>query len=395
MNYVIVGGGIAGVTAAEELRRLSADAQITLISDEYHPLYSRVLLPRYVLGQIERERVFLKKETWYEEQKIEWIRGILVLNVDTRNKFVSISDGREIPYDKLLIATGAQARSLDFDLRGVSYFRSLDDADHLLQLIHEQAGDAQAVVYGSGFIASDYISLFDHFKFPTKLVFRADYLWAKNLLPQVGDFVTKHLRDSGIDVCPNTQIKDLIGDQNISGVLTTNGEYPCTILGCGIGTEADFSWLADSDIQTGIGIFTNEFLETNVPDVYAAGDIAEFYDSLVSRRIRVGNWMNAMSQGRISAMTMSGKRTKFELVSSYATNLLGFEIIFVGDTQKATADRISTVGSTEMKSITQVFVRGGRIVGGVMIGRNQDRKIVTDGILEKREINDLIREMSG
>jgi len=116
MHYVIIGGGIAGTTAAEELRKLDPDSDISLISEEFHALYSRVLLPHYIKGKIPRERVFLKKESWYQEQKIEWITGETIVHVDTKNKHVEFAGGGEMPYDKLLIASGSEVKLMDQDI---------------------------------------------------------------------------------------------------------------------------------------------------------------------------------------------------------------------------------------------------------------------------------------
>src|SRR3989338_5054567 len=126
MRYIIVGGGAAGSTAAEELRKLAPAAEIILIDQEQHRFYSRVLLPHYLIRQIDREKVFLKKESWYQEQKIEWLPGLSVVSLDTKNKHVVLSDGRELPYDKLLIASGLEPRLLEQDMCGVSYLRTLD-----------------------------------------------------------------------------------------------------------------------------------------------------------------------------------------------------------------------------------------------------------------------------
>ena len=138
MRYLILGGGIAGTSAAEELRKRDAAAEIAIVSEEQHPVYSRVLLPHYVKGKIPRERVFLKKETWYGEQNIEWLTGVRATNIDVKNQSVALSDGRELPYDKLLIATGGEIRTLPFERRGVAYLRTIDDTDHLLQLLGER-----------------------------------------------------------------------------------------------------------------------------------------------------------------------------------------------------------------------------------------------------------------
>ncbi|MBI4435112.1 FAD-dependent oxidoreductase [Candidatus Uhrbacteria bacterium] len=389
MKFLIIGGGVAGTTAAEELRKRDASAEITILSEEHHPLYSRVLLPHYINGKIPRERVFLKRDGWYAEQNIDWQGGVLASHLDARNKFVGGSDGREYDYDKLLIATGGEVRSLPEDLRGISYLRMLDDADHLLQLLTEQGETARAGIYGGGFIACEYLNFFAHFQLPTILAYRGEHFWTRSLLPEAGELIAKHLIQNGVEVHPNSTLERLDGDKELQGFVTNTERHAATILGVGIGIEPDFSWLRESGIEVGRGVKANEFLETNASDVYTAGDIAEFFDPILGRQLQIGNWMNAMSQGRTVAKTMGGERTPFQLVSSYATNALGLEIIFVGDVERAAAEEIHVIGSVADGGITQVFERGGRIVGGVLIGRNTDRASITKAIQEKQPFSSL------
>jgi NAD(P)H-nitrite reductase large subunit len=389
MHYLIIGGGVAGTTAAEELRKRDGRAEIVLVSEEFHPLYSRVLLPHYLKQKISRERVFLKKETWYADQQIEWITGITCTHLDPRSKCVSLSDGRELPYDKLLIATGGEVNTIDEDPRGVSYSRTLDDADHLMQLLSQHVGGHRVGVYGSGFMACEYLNIFAHYSLPTVLFHRAAHFFSRALLPEAGALIAKHVRDHGVELHPNTTLKCLKGNKQLEGLVTNIGKHASTILGIGIGIEPDFSWLTNTSMATHKGIVTNEFLETNIPDVYAAGDVVEFFDPIVGRHIQVGNWMNAMSQGRTVAKSMSGERTSFELVSSYATNALGLELIFVGDVEKSAADRVHVIGSVEEGGVTQIFERAGRVVGGAMLGRNQDRGPITKAIEERASVASL------
>jgi NAD(P)H-nitrite reductase large subunit len=390
MRYLIIGGGVAGTTAAETLRKLDSESEITLVSEEQHSLYSRVLLPFFIKGKIPRERVFLKKESWYAEQKIEWLRGVRVEKLDIQNQFVLLFTGQEIEYDKLLIATGGEVRSIDSDLRGVSYFRTLNDADHILQLLREQTGDARGAVYGGGFIACEFINLFRHFDMPIIVAYRGEHFWTSLLGEEAGKLIHNHLVKEGVEVLPNSELKGLAGEKDIKGFATVGGEHVCSCLGIGIGIESDLGWLTDAGIEIGRGVKANAYLETNIPNVYTAGDVAEFFDPIIGRQLIVGNWMNSMSQGRTVAHTMSGERTAFELVSSYATNALGLEMIFVGDVEKDAADKVHIVGSVESGGVTQIHERDGRVVGGVMIGRNTDRKAITDGIKEKHSVEEVL-----
>lgn len=381
MNYLIIGGGIAGTTAAEELRKLDFGAEITIVSEEHHPLYSRVLLPHYIKGKIPRERVFLKKETWYAEQRLGLIQGVVAQHLDVKNKFVSLSNGREMPFDKLLVATGKGARLIEEEPRGVSYLRTLDDADHLVQLMSE--GERSAGVYGSGLIACEYLNIFAHFNIPTVLAHRGAHFFTKSLLQESGELIERHLMNKGIELLASSEIVSIKGDRELTGFATKDCERACSILGIGIGVASDFDWLLGSGVEIGVGIKANEFLETSALDVYTAGDVAEFFHPILGRQLTIGNWMNAMSQGKAVAHVMSGARARFDLVSSYATNALGLEIIFVGDTDKAAAQNIRIEGSLDEGGITQIFERDGRVVGGVMIGRNTDRPSITRAIQDQ------------
>ncbi len=380
MRHVIVGGGIAGTTAAEELRKLRPDDGITIVSEEQHPIYSRVLLPHFLNGKVPRERVFLKKEQWYAEHGIEWLRGTRVDALDLNSRFAALSDGRELPFDRLLIAAGGEVRTLPDDLRGISYFRTLDDADHLLQLLGELPSGARGAIYGGGFIACEYLNLFAHAGLPTTVALRGPHFWSHVFDAETGALVNGHLRSRGVEVAAGAAFAGVKGEREVRALRTDKGTFPCSILGIGVGIEPDLSWIRAAGIEVGSGILTNEYLETNRPDVYAAGDAAEFFDTITGRHLHVGNWMNAMSQGRTAAKNMAGERTAFQLVSSYATNALGLEIIFVGDVSRAHADGIAVYGSASAGGVTQLFSRDGRLVGATIVGRNADRAPATKAI---------------
>lgn len=389
MRYLIIGGGIAGMTAGEALRKSDAKAEITIVDEEQHPLYSRVLLGHYLKGKVPRERVFLKQEDWYHQHNIEWLPGTIAEHLDVKNKFVRLSNGREYPYDKLLIATGIAPRPLDVDFRGVSYLRTIDDADHLLQLLSEQKKGARMGIYGSGFIACEYLELFRELELPITLAFRGDRFWSRALLPEAGELVNKVLVEGGVELHTKSDLQDLVGEKELKGFVIEGGTQEVSILGVGIGVVPDFTWLADAGVEIRKGIKTDEFLQTNIPDVFAAGDVAEFKDVMLGRQLVIMNWQNAMSQGRHVAKVMSGEQVPFELVSSYSINVFGLEAIFLGDVEVSEADEVHVVGSLESGGITQVFERNKRVVGGVMLNRNRDRILITKAIKNKQSFSEL------
>ena len=367
MRHVVIGGGIAGTTAAEELRKLDADAEITLVGEDHEIIYSRVLLPHYAKGLVPREKLFLKKETWYAEKNIEWMPGTRCDAIDVTNRHVALSNGRELPYDKLLLATGGEARTLPYEGENVCYFHSLGDTEHLISLMRSRAG-GRGIVYGGSFIACELLDVFLYHHMPTVAAFRGPWMFHRILDADSGELVSDHLRAVGADVRP--------GSETLESVGATDAD----VVGVGVGVEPDLAWIRDAGIAVNKGVVTSARLETSAGDVYAAGDVTEFEDLVVGRTLMAGNWPSAVMQGRVAARNMAGKPEEFRNVSAYATNLAGLDIIGVGDTDRAFADEIRIVGSRAAGGVTQLFVRAGKVVGATMVGRTGDRTQVTNAI---------------
>lgn len=384
MTYVIVGGGVAGTTAAEELRKLDKSGEIILVSLEQHPLYSRVMLPHYILGKVERERVFLKKENWYKENNIEWLVGLEVVKCDPKNKFVELSDGRELPYDKLLIASGNEPRMLEGETRGVSYLRSLDDADHLKQLLALRKKGDKAAIYGGGMIACEYLNLFSAHQLSITIAFRGKYFWSKSLNNEAGEFLNQHLQAQGITVLTEKKFAGVVGDKELEAMKLDDQNIACDILGIGVGVQSDLSWIKDAGIEVGRGVKVNEFLETNIFDIWAIGDAAEYFDTVAGRHIMFGNWQKAMSQGRTVAKCMVGEKTAYQQVPTYAMQVLGLDITFVGDVEIAAADQVLMRQGDDMGP-TLMLVRNDKLVGAIILGRNEDRVPLTKVIGKRVE----------
>ncbi|MBI2551391.1 FAD-dependent oxidoreductase [Candidatus Uhrbacteria bacterium] len=384
MNHLIIGGGIAGTTAAEEIRKKDKEASITLVSEEFHPLYSRVLLPHYLKGKIPRERVFLKKESWYAEQNIDWMVGITALKLDAKNRFVALSNGRELPYDKLLIASGMDVRPLFGNLPGVMYLRTLEDADEILEQTNPTSlpptSHLPALVYGGGFIACEFINYFTNIGWPVRVAHRGSQFWEKFLLPEAGALIRTHLEANGVEVLPHMPEPEVAGKDRLESVSFNGKAMPCRALGVGIGLRPDWQWALENGVKVDRGVVVNEFLETDVEDIFAAGDIVQFQDIVTRRSIQVGNWMNAIMQGRVAAANMLGEKKPFRLVSSYATDLLGMTIIFIGDTEKAAADKVEIEAKPLENGLIQRHFRNGVLVGAVLMNQNKERAILTKQI---------------
>jgi NAD(P)H-nitrite reductase large subunit len=382
MKIVIVGGGIAGTTCAEELRKLDSTAEITIISEENQPLYSRVLLSAYLKNKIPRERVFLKNENWYLENKIEWLPGVRAEKIDHKNSFVLLSDGRELPFDKLVIAAGRYVRPLPEDRRGVVYLWTLDDADHLLQLVSEESRPCPVGIFGGGLIACEFINIFKNFGLDITVVFRGDHFWSRVLDAQSGELIAKHLEKNKIKVLPKRQFVGLSGETDLVGVKTDQEDFDCKILGVGIGLDPDISWLKDSGLEIKKGIVVNKKLETNLLGVYAIGDVAEVFDVRSLHHRIMGTWTAAQVQGRLAARNIVGQDQGFEAVTVSSMNLLGLDIIFLGDTDRLWADEVIVSGGVEEGWVVQRFLKAKKLIGATLVNRNSERNELQKEISE-------------
>lgn len=376
VEFLILGGGIAGWTAAETLRKLLPNSEIGLVSEENHPLYSRVLLPHYIKGKVPRERVFLRSNDHLQKHNIQSWMNKWAVAINPAAKIVTLNNGEEVGYGKLLIATGGKAIVPEEKKLPNSYlFRTLEDADNIIKALTALPSGTLCSAVGSSFIALEFPPLFEKFGMKTAMHMRGP------------GFFHRLLDNGSVEL-----IEDVIREHG--GVVHKNMETPniahgSKFVGIGLGMEMNVGFAKDAGLETGAGIITNEFLETNAPDVWAAGDAAEFWDVTVGKRRVLGNWMNAEMQGRVAATNMAGEKKEFCLVSSYATRIFESVICFIGDAESDNKTKEVVRGSRAAKSITKILLRGNKVVGATIVGSNTDRGPITELIKNAVKIKNL------
>jgi len=387
-NFLIIGGSAAGTTAAETIRNLLPNSSITIVTDENHEQYSRVLLPHYIRGKVVREQVFLKKPDWYNQHKIEHLKGVRVKSLESGDHLVSLNNGESIKYGKLLIAIGGSVIKLKVpgaDLDNILYMRTVEDADAIIKAARAAKS---AVIIGGGFVGLEFCSCFrvNGVKDVTVLVLE-DYYWQGKLDEASSKVLASTLEKNGIKIL----IKEEVDHLEPNTVVTKSGkQLAADAVGVGIGIKSDFSWLEGSGIKINMGIVTNEYLETNLADVYAAGDCAEFNDVIFGRQHIMGNWANATSQGNAVGRTMGGQKTVFETASSYSINYFDGACTFIGVTDDKFADEIVSRGSVEAGKMTRIFVKTidnvMRVVGATVINSVADVSPLTMSVKNKVDI---------
>src|SRR3989338_3262147 len=273
-DYLIIGGGIAGVTAAETIRVEDPRGSIAIVGDEPHILYSRVLIPSYLKGKISRHQLFLRRSEDFSEKQIDLLLGVQVTAVDPARKEVAFADRDPIAYQKLLITSGGRVKPWgnagDQDL--IFRLQTLDDADRLWAALPRLK---RALVIGSSFIGLEFLEIFSVHRIATTLLSRDSYYFASLIDLKGGEMLTQNFERFGVAMQFNDEVGEMSrGDSGISIKTKALRSFETDALAVGVGIDRNFEVFRDSGITAGgHGILTNEFLETNQPDVWAAGDV--------------------------------------------------------------------------------------------------------------------------
>ncbi len=361
VDFLIIGGGIAGTSAAEAIRSKDTTSLVTVLSHEANPLYSRVLIPHYIRGEKKRSEIFLRSLEDYRAKNIEYLVSKEVQSIDFDKKTVHCFDGDSFGYKKLLITTGGAPRKLTGVDNG-HFMYTIEDADRLVDSIQKSTRGA---VIGSGFIALELIESFLRAGLESYLGVSKKGFWAGFLDPQVSNTIIQILEHKGVKI-----FKSDMPDSYKVFV-----EDPKTVVGVGIGIEMQRGFMKDSPLTFDMGIVTDATLKTNIPDVYAAGDIAKFYSNKLGRYVRYGNWNNALTSGRAAGFNMLGENLSFDSLSSYSSNIKELNLVFVGFTGVDEKTKTSTKFYSPTEC-AQFFVREGKLDGCVLINRPQDRALM-------------------
>jgi len=388
-RYVVIGNGIAGQTCAEELRKAEADASIVMIAAERHPLYNRVALPRYLRGQVRREKVMMRTVEDYANRNLEIHFETWATEIDATAKVVRTNRGQEFPFDALLIATGGRPKPPPWpgsdEVSDCLGFQTLDDTDAII----EKADAAERVlVMGGSFIGYE-LAEGVSFRKKAKLTWIMRGPWfLRYVLDEEGGRLCRQLGEA-------QDVQFLVGDE-VERFSRTNGRFSAQtvnghrvdfdLLTYGVGLDYYTEPARDAGIELNKGIVTDAKLRTSAPDVYAAGDVAVFYDIMVGRHNQMGTWDNAEAHGKVAARNMAGADEDFFDVPTYTTTMFGSTLAVMGVTPDVQPDLESVrTFSFDEKFYRKLFFKDDRLVGAIMIGPPKGRKKLIE-IMRSRQV---------
>ncbi len=373
VEVLIIGGGAAGTTAAETYRAGGGAGDVVIVSDEAHPLYSRVLLPHAAKGKISPEKTFLKTEAWYAEKGVELLKDRSVTRVDFSRRIATLNGGEEIAYKKLLIAVGARPRAWQMpgaDHADVLHLQTYEDG---LKLRERLSPDRRMAIVGSGFIGIEFAAACVEKGVPAVLINRGPHFWTSVLGEKIALAVQNALTSKGIDVRNSAKVASIEIEGSITSVTLSNGEtFACDTVGVGIGVEVPFEPFGD--LHGEHGLVGDAYLKTKHADVWVAGDCAEYDDEVTGLRHVVGNWTNAIAQGRHVGQALLGKHEKFTMLTSYSTAVFpGVNLIFMGESRMLPEMQRYERVIEEGKKMLEFRVLRGRVVGAILLNAADQR----------------------
>jgi 3-phenylpropionate/trans-cinnamate dioxygenase ferredoxin reductase subunit len=385
--FVIVGGGLAGAKAAEELRERGFDGRVVLVGAEPERPYERPPLSKdYLRGESEREKIHVHSASFYDENQIELITGEMVGSIDPAARRIALESGREISYDKLLLTTGAEPRRLDVpgaELDGIHYLRTAADCDALRERLDR--GGHVAVV-GAGWIGSEFaasarqrglgVTLIDPLSLPNERIFG----------PEIGGFYRDVHSRHGVSLVLGDGVERFVGERAVQGVRTSSGaRIECDFVVVGVGVVPRVELADGAGIALENGIAVDEQLQTSADDVFAAGDVASAWHPFFKQRIRVEHWANALNQGPAAARAMLGDAEPYDRIPYFFSDQYDVGMEYSG--YATSWDEVVIRGDRDGGEFVSFWLLDGAVVAGMNVNVWDVNQHVQALIRSRRQID--------
>ena len=365
-SIVIAGGGLAAAKAAETLREEGYDGRLVVVAKERRRPYERPPLSKdYLRGEAELESAYVHEPGWYEANAVELRTGATATVVDAAAREVELDDGERLPWDRLLIATGAEPRTLPLpgaDLDGVLYLRSVEDSDRLRATI---AAGGRLVVVGAGWIGSEAAASARQMGMEVTVLERLRVPLATALGPTLGAFYGDVHRDHGVELLTGVEIEALEGDGRVERVRLAGGRaIDCSAVLVGVGVAPRTALAETAGLEIDNGILVDGTLRA-APDVYAAGDVANVLHPFYGRRVRVEHWANALNQGPAAARNMLGREEPYDRLPYFFSDQYDVGMEYSG--LAGGEDEVVIRGDLAAREFIAFWISDDRVVAGMNV----------------------------
>ncbi|HXS26345.1 MAG TPA: FAD-dependent oxidoreductase [Steroidobacteraceae bacterium] len=367
-RIVIIGGGAAGFAAAEMLRREGYEGALTIVSADTDPPYDRPNLSKdYLAGSAPEEWIPLRPKDFYAESRIELELGTPVASLDLPGHRVLLGKDRSVGFTKLLIATGAEPVRLRIPGAELPHVRTLRSLADCRGIIGSLKSGSRAVIIGASFIGLESAAALRQRGVEVHVVAPEDRPFARSLGPVLGDFIRELHESHGVVFHLGHQV-NRIDERGVQ--LDDGARLDASLVLVGIGVRPRLELAQQAGLAVENGILVNEYLETSVPDVFAAGDVARWPDPMSGERLRIEHWVVAERQGQTAARNMLGRRERYSAVPFFWTQHYDVSVDYVG--HAASWDRIDQDGDPKERDVAFRFVKNGRTLAVSTIFRGRE-----------------------
>jgi 3-phenylpropionate/trans-cinnamate dioxygenase ferredoxin reductase subunit len=371
-QFVIAGASLAGGRAAEALRQEGFDGRIILVGAEPERPYERPPLSKDVLrGEAPSDKVYLRPPEYYAEQQIELRLNTRAERLLPAEKTILLAGGERLPYDKLLIATGASVRRLNIpgiDLPGIHYLRAIQEAAAIGAELRK-AG--RVVVVGAGFIGAEVAASARMVGCEVVVLEVLPVPLQRVLGDEVGRIYAEIHLERGVDLRLGEGIAAFRGAGRVEQVVTSSGvAIDCDVAVVGVGVQPEVGWLADSGLALENGVVVDEFAETSVSGIFAAGDVANWWHPVLGERLRVEHYENAQNQGIAAAKSMLGRREPYAPVPYFWSDQYDLTLQYVG--HASGRDEVIFRGDVASRKFLAFYLREGKLRAALGINRLRD-----------------------
>ncbi len=390
MQYVIIGNGVAGTTAALNIRKFDSEGKIIILSDEPYPYYSRIRLPEYLAGTLDEKDLIIRKDTWYEENKIDLILNAAVSDIDITEKKVLVSDRPAIKYDRLLIATGGVSFVPPIpgaDKKGVFTLRTLKDAIEINE--YAKRSNNRVVLIGGGVLgleAGNGLRLSGNFISVVEFFPR---LLPRQMDPAGAEILKAALEKMGFRFYLGAQSKEIAGLDKVEALILDDlTRIDCDMILISAGVRHNPFLAQKLNLPVEKGVIVNDKMETAIPDVYAAGDLIQH------NGVFYGIWPAAEKQGEVAGINMAGGNAEYQgTVISNTLKVAGIDICAAGDID-AEGKKDSIIFKDADNAIyKKLVIQNNTIIGTILCGDIKDRQKIVKAIESGKDISPLRKEL--
>lgn len=389
-HLVIVGAGQAAAQAVHTLRHGGYEGSIRLVGAEPHLPYQRPpLSKKYLAGELARERLALRPESYYRDRAVELELGVRVERLEPGARRLHLAGGRHLAYDRLLLATGSRARRLDLpgaDLPGVHYLRTIDDVDAISA---DFAPGARLVLVGAGYIGLEVAAVAKRRGLDVTVLEGADRVMGRVVCPPVSDFYLRYHTEAGVEIRCRTAVAGFAGRNRVEAVETSTGaRQPCDLAIVGVGVQPNSELAAEAGLPCEDGILVDQYARTADARITAAGDCTNHPHPLLGYRVRLESVQNAIEQAKAAASNLIGAPRPYDEVPWFWSDQYELKLQIAGLSRGY--DEIAIRGRPDERSFAVFYLAGGRIIAVDAVNSPREflfgRKLVAAGFEASREM---------